>query len=101
MLLEWNRVATGGLKPALTLLYDLDPELGLSRRAVAAGEMNRLDRESREFHARVRARYLELAAAEPVRFKVLDATQDPDTLEALAWGVLEQRLEEAHIPGVG
>jgi len=46
MLREWNRVATGGLTPDLTLLFDLDPEIGLSRRSGASGEPNRLDRES-------------------------------------------------------
>lgn len=86
-----NRTATGGLKPHLTLLYDIEPTVGLARRG-AGGPMNRLDRESPEFHARVRARYLELAAAEPRRFVVLDAAMSPDELEHVAWRAIEECL---------
>ena len=87
-----NRAATGGLKPGLTLLFDLDPAAGLARRARSASSVNRLDREPEAFHARVRARYLELAAAEPGRFVVLDGALPPERLEALAWTALEPRL---------
>jgi len=86
-----NRAATGGLVPALTLLFDLDPEQGLARRSLA-GPTNRLDRESLEFHLRVRRRYLELAAAEPARWRVLDASADPARLEAEVWAAVEPRL---------
>lgn len=92
MLAAWNHAATGGLVPDLTLLFDLDPTTGLGRRARAAGETNRIDREPPEFHARVRDRYLELAAAEPSRFVVLDAAGDPERLEAQVWGAVEMRL---------
>ncbi len=95
LLATLNRAATGGLKPDLTLLYDLDPGIGLARRARAAGEPNRLDREPPEFHARVRARFLELAAAEPQRFLVLQAAQPPDELERLGWAALQDRLRVA------
>jgi dTMP kinase len=87
-----NRAATGGLEPDLTLLFDLDPGAGLARRARAASPVNRLDREPEAFHARVRARYLELAAAEPGRFVILDGALPPERLEALAWSALEPRL---------
>ncbi len=94
MLREWNRAATGGLTPGLTLLFDLDPAAGLARRAGAAGAPNRLDREPPDFHARVRARFLELAAAEPARFVVLDASLPPEALEAKVWEAVEPRLAE-------
>jgi dTMP kinase len=87
-----NQAATGGLEPALTLLYDVPPEVGLARRESAAGETNRLDREPADFHARVRRGFLELAAAEPERWVVLDATATPDELERLGWAALERRL---------
>ena len=92
MLRGWNRAATGGLTPDLTLLFDLDPAAGLERRAGAAGEPNRLDREPREFHARVRDGYLALARAEPARFLVLDASLPPEALEARVWEGVAPRL---------
>jgi len=75
-----NRFATGGLRPDLTLLLDLDPAVGLRRRS-GAGEANRLDREPEAFHRRVRERYLELARREPERIVVLDAMAGEDLLE--------------------
>ena len=87
-----NRAATGGLVPDLTLLYDVAPAVGLQRRARAGGDTNRLDREPPEFHARVRARFLELAAAEPARWVVLDGAAAPDELERQGWAALEERL---------
>ena len=90
-----NRAATEGLKPHLTLLYDVPPAVGLARRERAEGETNRLDREPPEFHARVRARFLELAAAEPSRWVVLDGTAAADELERQGWEALEQRLAAA------
>ncbi len=90
-LAEWNRVATGGLVPDLTLLFDLAPRLGLARRAGAAGTPNRLDLESETFHSRVRERYLELARAEPGRFVVLDASLAPDLLAEQVWAAVSAR----------
>ncbi len=92
MLRQWNRAATGGLKPDLTLLFDLDPAMGLERRAGAAGKPNRLDREPGEFHTRVRTGYLDLAHAEPGRFVTLDASLAPDALEAKVREAVEARL---------
>jgi len=92
MLRGWNRAATGGLTPDLTLLIDLDPAAGLKRRAGAAGEPNRLDREPRAFHARVRDAYLALARAEPARFLVLDGSLPPEAVEASVWEAVVPRL---------
>jgi dTMP kinase len=90
----WNRAATRGLVPDLTLLFDLDPAQALARRR-GAGVSNRIDREPLEFHRRVRQGFLALAAAEPDRFVVLDAALDPEALEARAWEALEGRLTRA------
>jgi dTMP kinase len=89
MLEGWNAVATGGLVPDRTFLFDLDPEIGLARRASAGVSTNRLDRESLPFHQRVRARYLELAASNPNRWIVLDATASHDQLESRVWEAVE------------
>jgi dTMP kinase len=92
MLAAWNRAATGGLQPDLTLLFDLEPELGLARRAAAHGGTNRIDLESETFHGRVRERYLQLARAEPARFTVLDADRPASELAERVWSVVAARL---------
>lgn len=75
-----NEAATGGLLPDLTVLLDIDPEVGLQRvRAAArggAGGGDRLEREPLAFHRRVRAGFLELARESPKRFAVVDAQDD-------------------------
>ncbi len=92
MLEAWSRAATGGLQPDLTLLFDIDHSVGLKRRHSAPGEPNRLDREPEAFHARVRARFLGLAAAEPARFVVIDAADTLPALETQVWTAVEKRL---------
>jgi len=66
--------ATGGALPDLTVLLDLDPAAARARLDADDKPFDRLEAEKAEFHERVRAAYLELAAAEPARFVVLDAT---------------------------
>ena len=74
--------ATEGLLPHLTVLLDLDPALGRVRLDASRTRYDRLEAEEAAFHERVRAAYLELAAAEPERFLVLDATRPVDELQA-------------------
>jgi dTMP kinase len=64
--------ATGGLVPDLSVLLDLDVEIGLGRKR-KADEWNRLDAYTVEFHQRVRAGYLEMAKQEPERWALIDA----------------------------
>lgn len=92
MLRAMNRAATGGLTPDLTLLFDLDPAAGLSRREAAEGATNRLDREPPEFHARVRERYLELARQAPERWVILPAARSADQLAPMVWEAVGPRL---------
>ncbi len=66
--------ATQGLWPHKTILLDVPPEIGLRRRRTS-GAVDVLDAEALQFHARVRAGFLELARREPERWVVLDATQ--------------------------
>lgn len=66
--------ATGGLKPDLTVLLDLEPEVGLSRRENGGGELNRMDRQELEFYQRTRSGYMALAAEEPERWVQVDAS---------------------------
>jgi dTMP kinase len=74
--------ATGGLKPDLTLLLDIDPEEGLKRRQENGGEWNRLDAYQLQYHQRVRNGYLKMADAEPDRWRLVDASQPPDMVQS-------------------
>ncbi len=84
--------ATGELKPDLTLLLDLDVELGLQRRS-HGGEWNRLDAYAVEFHRRVRQGYHQLTQAEPQRWVIVDAAQAPDQVQIALREVIAERLK--------
>ena len=75
--------AAEGLLPDITVLLDLDVAIGRDRLDESRTRYDRLEAEAAEFHARVREAYLGLAAAEPERFLVLDATLPVDELAAL------------------
>lgn len=80
MLAALTEIATGGLKPDLTLLLDLDVSAGLSRRRVRGEEMNRLDLEAVAFHERVREGYRLLANADPERWVRIQADRPVDVV---------------------
>ena len=86
---ELNLFATGGLEPDRTLLLDLPGAAARLRAGGRSGAPDRLEREDDEFFAKIAAAYATLAAAEPGRIRVLDATRPPgevlaQALEALA-----------------
>ena len=84
--------ATGGLRPDLTLLIDLPIEVGLERTKRRA-EWNRFeDTEELAFFERVRRAYLELAAAEPDRFQIVDGSRSVEHADAAIRAVVERRL---------
>lgn len=70
---QLNQMSTGGLRPELTILFDIESADGLAR--LHPGGHDRLEREAIEFHRSVRAGYLDLAKKEPERWRVLDATK--------------------------
>lgn len=70
------RWATADLRPHLTVVLDVEPGIGLSR----AGEPDRIEGEPIEFHQRVREHFLELAAADPAHYVVLDAGESPEAI---------------------
>jgi dTMP kinase len=72
--------ATGGLKPDLVVLLDVDPGVGLSRVDSRGLGADRLESESRSFHERVRYAFLDLAAADPKRYLVLDAARPAEEI---------------------
>ncbi len=70
-----ENLVQGPLRPDITVLLDVDPEVGLSR-ATARGELDRFELESQRFFARVRSGYLARAAQNPLSWLVVDAGQD-------------------------
>jgi dTMP kinase len=72
--------ATGGLKPDLVVLLDIEPSVGLGRVDARGLGVDRLESESRSFHDRVRYAFLDLAAADPKRYLVLDASRPADEI---------------------
>ena len=79
---DLHRLALKGLKPDITFLLDLSPEIGLARaweqigQGARTGLETRFEQETLAFHQKVRSGYLELARREPGRFRVVDAAQD-------------------------
>lgn len=83
--------ATADLTPALTVLLDLDPTIGLAR-AGARATLDRLESASLAFHQAVREGFRALAAADPERYLVLDATRPAEELAAAVRAALQPRL---------
>jgi dTMP kinase len=87
--------ATGGLVPDLTVLLDVDVEVGLKRKK-KADEWNRLDAYTVDFHRRVRAGYLEMVKAEPERWVVVDAGQKWDDVQGQLRQIVLEGVQRAH-----
>jgi dTMP kinase len=79
-----NEFATGGLHPDRTLLLAVDAAIGRSRSRSRGEPVDRLEAERDEFFDRIAAAYDEMAAAEPERIRVIDATASPDEVLAAA-----------------
>ena len=90
-----NEIATDGLRPDLTLLYDLPIEVGLHRARLRAERLTDGDREDRfenealEFHRKLRTGFLMLAEREPQRFRIIDADGSVDEV----WGRTKALLD--------
>lgn len=92
---ELEQVTIDGVMPDLTLILDLDPKIGLARAARRRAPDEAADRfegETLAFHQRLRDAYLSVAADEPARCAVLDASLPPDALAEAAWDIVETRL---------
>jgi dTMP kinase len=87
-----NRFATQGLQPLLTLLLDVPPALGLRRAFQAKTGHDRIEAESLRFHQGVRRAYLQLAAAEPKRFRVFPADRPPAWVSERIWEAVSEQL---------
>jgi dTMP kinase len=95
---EVNRFATGGVLPDLVVLLDLDPAAGLARRARAH---DRIEGQDLDFHRRVRQAFLDLAAADPGRFRVVDAAAPVDEVAARVEAAVFPLLEGSGEPQGG
>lgn len=92
-ILNINMFATEGTFPDLTLLFDIDPKIGLERIAKNANrEVNRLDLEKLDFHKKVRQTFLELAERFPNRFVVIDASKSMEEVAENTYKAIMEKL---------
>ncbi|NQL61262.1 dTMP kinase [Streptococcus suis] len=96
--IDWlNHYATDGVKPDLTLYFDIDAEEGLARIARnAERDVDRLDMEKADMHRRVRQGYLAILEKEPERFVKIDARQPLEAVVQDALGIIQERLLKAN-----
>ncbi|MBI5628660.1 MAG: dTMP kinase, partial [Candidatus Rokubacteria bacterium] len=87
---ELNDLATGRLRPDLTIVLDLDVSVGLQR--LGGRRLDAFEKMDQAFHARVRQGYLEIAREEKDRVTVIHADQPVESLEAEVWAAVEERL---------
>jgi len=87
-----NSLATGTLKPDLTVLLDISPEAGFARKT--GQEPDRFEKEDRAFHRRVRAGYLKLAEEEPRRWLVIDAALPKEKIKQMIWQKVSSLIEK-------
>ena len=98
LLRSLNDIASQGIKPDLTLLFDCPVEIGLSRTAqrqstAASGRSeDRFEREKIEFHERIRVGFLELARAEPDRFRMINAAGSAEAVAQEIKNIIEREL---------
>lgn len=96
-----TRFATHGLQPDLIVYLDIDPSQGLTRKLddyrKGEGEWNRMDQKEVEFHRRVREGYLRMAAQEPHRWFVLDATQP---IQAVSHAIADRVVQVLEARGI-
>ena len=98
-MIEINAFAVGDTVPDLTILLDVDVDTSLARmqaRVHSTGEqLDRFERETREFHEKVRAGYRAMAERWPERFRVIDSSADVDGVAAEIWRSIEPLMSES------
>lgn len=85
-----NEMATGGLKPHRTIVFDLPPEVAAARRP--AEECDRIEQKDLWYHEQVRQGYLELAQAEPRRVKLVSAADSVEAVQARVRQLVQEVL---------
>ena len=89
-----ERAIVGETRPSLTLIFDLDPEIGLAR-AHARGDAvaeDRYERKGLAFHRKLRAGFLDILRREPQRCRLIDAAQPLEEVEASVWAIVRRQL---------
>jgi dTMP kinase len=92
---ELERITLAGTRPDLTLILDLPAEVGIARanaRRGAAAAADRFERQTLAFHEGLREAFLKIAAAEPERCLIVDASQAPEEVEQAIWDAVTHRL---------
>jgi dTMP kinase len=91
-----ERVTIGELQPDLTIILDVPAEVGLARAAARRGQEapDRFEAEDMNFHRRLREAYRQVAADEPERCTLVDATQDIEAIAQRVWSVVASRFIE-------
>jgi dTMP kinase len=89
-----QRVTIGDLKPDLTIILDVPVEIGLQRAAVRRGNAvaDRFEAEDVKFHQDLREAYRQIAAEDPQRCVLIDATADPDAVASKVWAALREHV---------
>jgi dTMP kinase len=95
-----QRVTVGSLKPDLTFILDVPAEVGLARASQRRGEAgaDRFEAEALDFHEKLRDAYLHLAAGEPDRCVLIDASEPQAAVAARIWDTVARRLDPATAP---
>jgi dTMP kinase len=89
-----ERVTIGDLKPDLTIILDVPVEVGLKRAAARRGKgaPDRFEAEDLKFHQDLREAYRQIAAEDPQRCVLIDASPEPDAVAAQIWTILRRHL---------
>lgn len=100
LIAKLERVTIGNLKPDLTFILDVPTDIGLERSAARRGRAtaDRFEAEGREFHERLREAYLALAAQEPERCVLIDASGEKQEVANRIWSAVSDRLDPATAP---
>ena len=96
-----NHFATGGLTPDLTLLLDIPVEESFRRIRARTAEIDRIERAAQTFHERLRLGYLQLAAAEPERFRLIQSAGSVEQTSSEVWKMVEWTFRIQQVSGVG
>jgi dTMP kinase len=94
LLRKMNETAVKGLKPDLTVLFDVPVKIGLSRAEASKGRRDRMEREPLSFHEKVRKTFLRIAKSEPKRFLILDSRKNQEAVFKDLIQGLQKRLPE-------